>query len=168
MKTYGEIFNKSFVPLYIFANKYIQNIDTSKDIVQEVFVNILEKKISIDDKKNINGFLYKLVRNKSLDFLKSKHIKYFDNYDLKDLELLQPLIEDTEKNNFDISRIVHKNVDLLSNRCKQTIKLSIDGYKLSEIAEEMDISIRTVEQHKRIAYIHLRMSKELINLKNNY
>jgi RNA polymerase sigma-70 factor (ECF subfamily) len=143
--------------LCVFANKYLDNLDTSKDIVQEVFIKIWEDKVSFQNENTIKSYLYTSVKNKSLDYLKSKQYKSTDNHSTKEIEKLETesfflsevVISET-------SVIIENAINTLPNKCAQIIRLSIKEYTNSEIAQELSISINTVKAQKRIAYQRLR------------
>ena len=157
LKEYKSLFDKLYTSLCIFANKYIENIEISKDIVQDVFIRIWEKKVEFQDENNIKSYIYTAVKNKSLDYLKSKRYKSTDNYASADIEKLEAeayflrevVIEET-------SSIIEDAINTLPNKCAQIIRLSIKNFTNPQIAEELGISINTVKAQKRIAYQRLR------------
>ncbi|WP_408612124.1 sigma factor [Flavivirga spongiicola] len=57
--------------LSVFAYKYLNDLEISKDLVQEVFVEVWEDQIAFKNKNHATGFFYKTVKNKCLLFLKS-------------------------------------------------------------------------------------------------
>ncbi len=157
LKEYKNLFDTLYTSLCVFANKYLDNLDTSKDIVQEVFIKIWEDKVSFQNENTIKSYLYTSVKNKSLDYLKSKQYKSTDNHSAKEIEKLETesfflsevVISET-------SAIIENAINTLPNKCAQIIRLSIKEYTNSEIAQELSISINTVKAQKRIAYQKLR------------
>jgi RNA polymerase sigma-70 factor (ECF subfamily) len=47
---------------FFFANKYVDNINISKDLVQEVFIKVWEDKIEFKNKNNIKSYLKPLIK----------------------------------------------------------------------------------------------------------
>lgn len=157
LKEYRKLFDTLFVSLCVFANKYLNNLDVSKDVVQDVFIKVWENKIEFKNENTIKSYLYTAVKNKSLDYLKSKRVKTTDNFSTTDIEKLdsktyflrEVVIEET-------SSRIENAINTLPQRCAQIIRLSIKEFTNPQIAEELGISINTVKAQKRIAYKRLR------------
>ena len=157
IKEYKNLFDKLYISLCLFSNKYIDDIDISKDLVQDVFIKIWEEKIVFKNENNIKSYLYTSVKNKSLDYLKSKRYKSTDNFSANQIEQLE------NESYFlrevvvvEASNIIEKAINTLPNKCANIIRLSIKDLKNSEIAEELGISINTVKAQKKIAYKRLK------------
>ncbi|AUP81263.1 RNA polymerase sigma-70 factor [Flavivirga eckloniae] len=157
LKELEKIFNSEYKKLCLLAYGFINDLDLSKDIVQDVFTKVLEKRVPLKNKDNIEGYFYTAVKNKCLDFKRSKYAKDVKTYSSEDLEVLQKenyLI--SEIITLETSEVVERAIESLPDKCAEVIKLSIENYKNHEIAEEMNISINTVKDHKKKAYEKLR------------
>lgn len=75
IENYKKLFDTFYTSLCIFSNKYTNSLEASKDIVQEVFIKLWKEQIEFSDNDNIKAYIYIAVRNKSLDYLKSKEYK---------------------------------------------------------------------------------------------
>ena len=157
IKEYKSLFDKLYISLCLFSNKYINDIEISKDLVQDVFIKIWEEKIIFKNENNIKSYLYTSVKNKSLDYLKSKRYRSTDNFSVNQIEQLE---NETyflrEVVVIETSSIIEKAINTLPNKCAKIIRLSIKDFKNSEIAEELGISINTVKAQKKIAYKRLK------------
>ena len=165
LKEFESVFNRLYTPLCLFSYKYVNNLEEAEDIVQNVFTKVLAKKTLIEDKNKIDGFFYTAVRNKSLDFIKSKYAKDFKTYSTGDLNTLN--IEDSsikETIILDVSAIVQNAINTLPEKAAQVIKLSIQDYSNQEIANELKITPNTVKAHKQKIYKKFRLL--LNNLKD--
>ncbi|GAA3613131.1 RNA polymerase sigma-70 factor [Flavivirga amylovorans] len=157
MKEFENIFNRLYESLCLIANKYVNDLDLSEDIVQDVFIKAWENKVPFKNKNKIEGFFYTAVKNKSLDFLRSKYAKDVETYSSEGLETLQ-----TERYFLresviiETSSLVERALELLPDKCAEAMRLSIESYTNKEIADEMDISVNTVKDHKKVAYKKLR------------
>lgn len=157
IKEYKRLFDKLYPSLCIFANKYINDLDTSKDIVQDVFIKIWENETQFENENSVKSFLYTSVKNKSLDYLKSSHVKKIKNYSILELEKI-----DTES--FFLSEVIiseasiliESAINTLPNKCAQIIRLSVKNFSNAEIAEDLGISLNTVKAQKKIAYKRLK------------
>jgi RNA polymerase sigma-70 factor (ECF subfamily) len=156
-KAYKKLFDLYYKPLCLFADKYVNDLEISKDIVQEVFIKVWEKKIDFRDKNAVKSYFYSAVRNKCLDTLKSSRynsVKPLSERELQKYESeiffhQEVLIEETF-----INLKVH--INKLPEKCAQIMQLVLQNYSNAEIAKEFKLSINTVKAQKKIAYKRLR------------
>lgn len=156
---YKSLFDTLYPPLCLFANKYLKNMDLSKDVVQDVFIKVWEQKIQYINFYTIKSYLYKSVGNCCLDHLKSKYHRSMLNSSYIDFEHL--LTEEyflTQLTVIETYSQLETAINQLPNKCERIIRLSLKAYTNEEIAEEMSISKNTVKSQKRIAYEKLRHS----------
>ncbi|MDO5970414.1 sigma-70 family RNA polymerase sigma factor [Flavivirga aquimarina] len=176
IKEFENIFNRLYDRLCIFAYGYVNDLDLSKDIVQEVFTKVWEDKILFENKDRIERFFYKAVKNKSIDFLRSKRAKDVKPYPLEGLETLLMesyflseviMIEtsDAYESEIELPNFIERAVKLLPNKYAETIRLSIKNYTNKEIAKEMNISIHTVKDYKKESYKKLRKTLSFLRVK---
>lgn len=166
LKEFEDIFNRLYEALCLFAHKYVKDLDRSEDIVQEVFIKVWEDKVPFKNKDKIEGFFYTVVKNKSLDFLRSKYAKDVEAYPLEDMETLQKESYFLrEAIVIESSNLVERVLKLLPNKCAEAMRLSIESYTNKEIAEEMNISVYTVKEYKKTAYEKLRKSLGYLRVK---
>lgn len=159
-KEYKSLFNKLYKSLCLFANTYLNDIDVSKDVVQEVFIKIWEREIIFKSEDNIKSYLYTSVKNKSLDYLKSKSHKSTEKLTNSQVDTLKFLETESvflrEVVITETSLVIEKAINTLPNKCAEIIKLSIKDLSNSEIAKKLNISINTVKTQKKIAYKKLK------------
>lgn len=155
---YKKMFDSFYASLCVFSSKYTNNLELSKDIVQEVFIKIWnDQTLEIKEEFAVKAFLYKAVRNKSLDVIKSKEFRCKLRLETEDIKTLTSqtyfekhvLIEET-------SRLVNQAINTLPYKCKRIIHLSLKGLENKQISEELSISLNTVKTQKRIAYQKLK------------
>jgi RNA polymerase sigma-70 factor (ECF subfamily) len=162
-KAFGKLYMLYFPRLYSFALKIIQDNGLAKDVVQNVFISLWESRNTFRY-DHPEAFLYKMVRNASLNYI--RHLKVVDNLKTKvkaqflgeelyhiDMVGNQPYIL-IEK---ELQEKVAEVMDTLPEKCKAVFLLSrIDGLKNHEIADQLGISIKTVEKHISKALIVFR------------
>ncbi len=157
LKSYKKLFQSLYPQLCVFAYKYLNDLELSKDFAQEVFLKVWEDKITFQNENHATGFFYKSVKNKCLNYLKSKQYKTTERYELANLE-------DYETEEFYMSEavtiettaVIDKAINKLPEKAAQVIRLSIEDYTNNEIANELSISVNTVKDHKKVAYRKLR------------
>lgn len=137
-----NLFRYHYRPLCIFALHYLKDIDVSEDVVQEAF-GLLWEKLSAGEKVvNQKGYLYSIVKNRSLDILRKggltgEAISLDGSVD--DIE--EPAVEDAE-----LEARLWTAIDTLPEKCREIFLMSKrDGLKQEEIAQELGISLQTVK-----------------------
>jgi len=149
-----KIFDEHYRSLVQFANRFLC-IDECEDLVQDIFVSIWEKEIAFQDELQLKVFLYKAVRNKCYNVIKHNNVKnkYAQStiLSLEDDDLfLKQILEE------DIVCLLYNAIEILPDRKKEIIKLSLKGLKNTEIAEELGIHLQTVKTLKSQSYKILR------------
>lgn len=166
LKEFEKIFNRLYESLCLFAYKYVNDLERSKDIVQDVFIKVWEDRVLFKNKDKIEGFFYTAVKNKSLDFVRSKYARDVEAYPSEEMETLQT--ENyflSEAIIIEASDVFERALKLLPNKCAEAIRLSIENYTNKEIAEEMSISVYTVKEYKKRAYKKLRKTLGYLRIK---
>ena len=124
----------------------MKDLDIAREIVQEVFANLWEKRETIEIDRSPKSYLGKAVRNRCLNYLRDN--KKFDAgmLEIEDLgddhvyEEHDQLVEDELKMKIDDA------VNDLPDKCRQIfIRSKLENKKYQEIADEMKISVKTVE-----------------------
>lgn len=148
-----------------FARDYVLSEEEAENIAQDVFLEFYQKRDSLDFHINLIAYLFTSVKNKCIDYLRRKLLeqeaaaKMQEEFDLSfrmkfdSLEAfnLEGLSEDNIKN------IIEKALESLPERCREIFVMSkIEGKKQKEIAEELNVSIKTIECQMTIAYKKLR------------
>jgi RNA polymerase sigma-70 factor (ECF subfamily) len=139
------LFKQLYAPLCREANRLVRDKDAAEDLVQEVFVRFWNKINSLPENLDAKAYLYKSVRNAALNHLESakKTIR-------PDSEVWLNL-EHSTKSDGDLLAgeaqvAIAKGIDLLPPACRNVFILSrYEELSYKEIAETLDVSIKTVE-----------------------
>ncbi|MEN8249338.1 MAG: RNA polymerase sigma-70 factor [Bacteroidota bacterium] len=137
-----ELFRSYFEPLCKMAYNYVRDFDTSKDIVHDVFTSFWKKYDTLPPDTKYKSYLFTAVRNKSLNYLRDEK-KHLDVTEAEHLTLQEntPSVESME-----LANEIEYGLQLLPDRCRQVFELSrFEGKKYNQIAEELAISVKTVE-----------------------
>lgn len=159
---YETLFRLYYDKLIHVAKNYLVHKEDAEEIVQDVFLKLWSKK-EILQVSNIHGYLFTMTKNGCLDKIRGDKVKRryqeesfqvksnLQNAFLRD-EAASLLIEN------ELQKKILKSVNLLPERCRQVfLKSRIDGLKNSEIAEELGIAQKTVENHMSKALIHMKL-----------
>lgn len=148
-----------------FAREFVICDDDAENIVQDVFLELWQKQSALNFPVNMAAILISSVRNRCIDFLRHKIVvnkanariqtEYEYAFRLK-LQTLE-IFENDKFQDINLEKIITDAINLLPEKCREIfIKSKIEKKKQKEIAEEMNISINTIESQIAIAYKKLR------------
>lgn len=155
---FDRIYVMYFSRMRRFAKEYVLFDEDAENIVQDVFVLLWEKRDVLDIQVSLISYLFSLVKNRCLDHLRHNVVaeEYKQELSLK-LSALE-LLNNSFTSDDDVEHIVRTAIDKLPERCREIfIKSRVEGKKYREIAEELNISVNTVENQMSIALKKLRV-----------
>ena len=162
-------FEKIYVSHYSrmkrFAQEYVIREEDAENIVQDVFVDLWEQNLLLVTHTKLFAYLFTALKNRCIDFLRHKTIvqhtavKMQDDY-TKALQMKFQSLEAFDEQLFtepDIETIIQNAIENLPEKCREIFILNkIEGKKQKVIAQELNISINTVENQMAIAYKKLK------------
>ena len=165
--SFSELYLIYYPKLVRFAKEFVMSEEDAENITQDVFADLWEKRESMDHIENINAYLFRLVRNRCLDYLKHKVFeqKYAENVQASfEVELnlkMQSLdrfdVLDIYEGN-EMEKLVREAINSLPKKCRAIFLLSrMEGRKYRESSERLGISVNTVECQMGIALKKLRV-----------
>ncbi|AUC86390.1 hypothetical protein CW731_14365 [Polaribacter sp. ALD11] len=158
---FKNCYNFFFKDLVLHANKYLADFSISEDIVQEVFVYIWEYSGKIEIKTSLKAYLYAMVKNRSLNHLKTIKITDNDNYiDLSSLLVNNIEMFEASEENKDILYVkVLEVVNKMPLKMQEIFRLKfLENYKYNEISEELNVSVNTVKTQLKRAKVRIKDS----------
>ena len=169
--TYNELFRKYYPGLLFYATRFLPESE-AEDVVQDTFLELWKRKDTVEIGEQIQAFLYRITYTKCLNAIKHKQVE--NEYSAAATELYQKKIEfyDPGQNetiqrmeNKELQAEVYKAINELPDKCREVFKLSyLHNMKNKDIAEVLDISMRTVEAHmyKALKYLRVRLKYLLL------
>jgi len=153
------LFRKYYVRLCAFANKFLNEPEDAKEIVQDVFAKIWEGRQEIDPEDSLKSYVFKIAQNLSINKLRRNKVEsrysevlklvYIENREISVHESL--MASELEEN-------IANSIGNLPAECRKIFELSrIEGLKYKEIADKLNISIKTVEAQMSKALRLLRI-----------
>jgi len=143
--SYSKLFHKYYVVLVVFATRYVKDMEIAKEIIQDFFVHLFEIHDSLIINTSLRSFLFQSIKNRCLNHI--KHIQIHEKH-IGNLETNQesnPGIED-KIGEAELEIQIFKHIKKLPPKCKDIFEMSrFEGKKNLEIAENLNISKRTVE-----------------------
>jgi len=166
-KVFEAFYKKYCKQLFALAYQYVNQMQIAEEIVHDVFITIWNKGDKLNVQYSMKSYLFKSVVNSSLNYLKKekslaeKQIAYLASQDGEAVS-----IEDNEEEEALLKKL-EEALSLLPEKCKQVMYLSRFGkLKQQEIADQMDISIKTVKNHLTYGFqkirAHLDIQKQVI------
>ncbi len=132
--------------LFRFSIRFVRDEDLAKDVVQECMIKVWEKRDEMHLVLNIEAWCMQLVRNRSLDQLRSKHVKK--------TEVFEPAFDTRKERDTphlvaergDVMERIMKLMEELPDRQREVMHLrDIEGYTYKEIADTLDVDINLVK-----------------------
>ena len=139
--TLEKYFQWMYRPLCLYALNITESYEDSEDIEQQIFVELLEKAVVGSlEVGNMKGYLYTVVRNRAVKYVKKdqEKVSVESAMYLTDENILSISVEEEALvwNWIDALPTERRNIFLMAKQ---------QGMKYKEIAEQLDISVKTVE-----------------------
>ncbi len=155
-KAFSKIYEGYYASLCRYAFSLTRDLSQAEDLVQDTFLNVWNNHEKLKLKDSIKSYLYRCVYNLFIDRYRAKkrHIAM-----LEDLRLSVAVEAESERHIYDEKHIniLKRLIDDLPEKRKEIFILNkIQGYKYKEIAEQLNISERTVESQLRKALISIK------------
>lgn len=154
-KDFDTVFRQHYKMAVLYAHKYVQDLDTARDVAQGVFIKLFDRKKDIKLQSSIKSYILTAVKNASLNYIRGQNVRQLHNE-----QAMSAITSSYELNKLeyeDLLRRVNDELNNLPTRCAEIFKMNrFDGMKNKEIASQLNISIRTVETQMSNALKHLR------------
>ena len=148
-----------------FAREYVHSESDAENIIQDVFLHLYERRDLMDAYTNLTAYLFTSIKNRCLDYLRKWVLEQETAQGVQDefemelrmkydsLEIFNTQFSDET----DIGELLDNALQKLPERCRNIFIMNkLEGKKQKEIAEELNLSINTVESQMGIAYKKLR------------
>jgi RNA polymerase sigma-70 factor, ECF subfamily len=154
---FEKLFKTEYSKLCSYANLFLNDPDAAEDVVQEVFFKLWKNREELTIQTTVKSYLFRAVRNGCMNVI--DHLSIRDAYKLVNEED----IKESEANTIDeaivseLEQKIRESIDLLpSERRKIFILSRFEGLKYREIADQLNISVKTVENQMYQALKFLR------------
>lgn len=154
-----RIFKQYFSEMTNIVNRLLQDENMAKDIVQDVFYKFWINRAQLNIQTSLKGYLKRSCVNAGLDYLRKKqNFKVIDGDTILDQAptKMRNAAENMESKEIEVK--VERAIDSLHPKCRTVFLLSRkEELTYREIAEKLDISVKTVESHMGTALKKLRV-----------
>lgn len=153
------LFKRHFTPLCAYCRRqYAFDLDLAKEAVHTAFIKLWENRRLISPELSCRSYLYKIVSNTCIDLMRQGNIKRKHERDY-----LEQFKDRTPSHDFDeqdlklLKEIINRSVAELPEKMRIIFQLSrSEGLKYQQIADRLNLSVKTVETQMYRALIKLR------------
>ncbi len=145
-RIFEEVFRKYYQSLCHYANNILKDSDEAEEIVQNLFFSLWEKRASLEINISLKSYLYRSVHNHCLNRIKhlkirEEYVQYSNNYYENSYESVNQAVMGNE-----LEAKIKAAIEKLPEQCRLVFKMSrFEELKYNEIAEQLGISVKTVE-----------------------
>lgn len=148
INAFEMIFRTYYQPLCNYAYTFLQDKEEAEEIVQTTFLSVWEKRQNLSIHTAVKPYLYAMVRNACLNVIKHEKVK--QKHVVEEMALSSPSYDAVTHTlaGSELEMKIQEAMEKLPEQCRIVFKLSrFEELKYSEIAEQLNISVKTVENH---------------------
>ncbi len=160
---FETLFREYFPPLISFAMKFLPDEDDAREVVHQVFINLWERREEIDLSVPLKSYLFTSVHNRSLNVIRSR--KKFSDSEIPDVAGEWDVEKEIET--MELEARIKEAIGTLPDKCREIFLLNrYEGFKYQEIADQLGISVKTVENQmsKALKVLREKLSRYLTML----
>lgn len=150
---FTELYNRYWKLLFSVAANKTQNLADAEEMVQDVFADLWKRRETLEIKLSIKSYLAAATKFQVYSFLAKKQKEQKALQGIYDENVLTPEQELDFKN---LQINLHQNISALPEKCQLIYLLKQEGLSNKEVAEALDISVKTVEGQTTTALRRLR------------
>ena len=154
-RAFKTLFEKYYRPLCAYLRSYTPDFDSAEELAQTTFVKFWNKREEIEVHTSVKSYLFRMGYHSFLKTIRQKNKRTSLLEELK----YKALEEEEQRPENDLQAATErlkKIIETLPPRCREVLTLKMQGLKYQEIADQLNISIKTVEAQMRIAFNKIR------------
>ncbi|WP_439184988.1 RNA polymerase sigma-70 factor [Carboxylicivirga taeanensis] len=160
---YEYLFNHYYARLCAYALRYVERKDYAEDVVSDTFFKMWQRG-TIEISSTVQGYLFRAVYNNCMDFLRHRNNRLHKHQVLPvelENDASMALFKDFSEQDSLIIKEIEKAIEEAINKLPPQAKTVFvlkrhHGLKNKEIAEQLNIAVKTVEMHMSRALAFLR------------
>ena len=160
-RKFEQFFILTFPKVKAFAWKILHSEEDAEDIAQDIFVKLWDKPEIWENKETWDSYIYTMARNQIYNFLKHQSVEL--NYQEKLSQENSPSYEFDMYDKLyakELQLLIKLTLDNMPEQRRKVFSMSRQrGMSNQEIADNLQLSVRTVERH---IYLALQELKKVI------
>lgn len=140
------LFKTYYEPLCNYAYSFLNDREEAEEVVQSAFITVWDKRQSLEIQTSVKSYLYRMVRNGCLNVI--KHVKVKAAHVRHEMAGGEPSYEGASQGviSSELEQKIYEAMKALPEQCRLVFQLSrFEELKYQEIADQLDISVKTVE-----------------------
>ena len=148
MFAFDTLYKRYFKRLYKFAYLILKTHEDTENIIQDVFLNLWLNRHKVEKGSSVKYYIFTIAYNSAVSLIRirikeSQFVEY-----VKSLQFVNQEQTDKDMEYQERTERLYKIIDTLPERQKEIYLLhGVEGLKYTEISEQLNISIKTVENH---------------------
>lgn len=163
---FEQLFDRWYEPLCRYAYSILRNMNDAEDVVQKAFCKLWDQHDTLNIRSSVNSYLYRIVHNDSINSIHQQTNRQVHN--LNYLSTMDSAVDSVSDHmaTTELQQAINHALDTLPTQCRRVFEMSrVEQLSYSEIADQLNISINTVENHVSKALKLLRLElKEFLSL----
>ena len=142
------LFRDYYERLCNYANTMVNDIAEAEELVQNMFVTVWEKRESIEIHTSVKSYLYRAVHNHCLNRIKHEKVRqsYGEDYRYLVTDGFDNATQELIGKELELQ--INRAIEALPPQCRQVFRMSrFENLTYAEIAEQLDLSVKTIENH---------------------
>ncbi len=156
-QAFSKIYNYYHRQLFFFARRLITDTQEAEDIVAECFIKVWNKRGDFQTLQNVKAFLFIATRNACFNFLKASQSQHSSH---KELFYLSDGIDESavfqQEITAELLQLLYSDIENLPPKRRKIVEMILQGLTDSQIAEQLNITAKTVRNQRANAIQLLR------------
>ncbi len=145
---FEQVFKQYYSRLCNYAAGILNDADEAEEVVQQIMINLWEKRNTLEITSSFKSYLYRAVHNAALNKIRQSKVRQL--YSIEKVYEGEGFAEQASHKiiKSELEQQILNSINKLPEQCRLVFKLSrFEEMKYSEIAAHLDISVKTVENH---------------------
>lgn len=140
--SFETLFRKFFPALMAFSLKFLPDEDDAREVVHSVFINLWERRDTLDTSGSLKSYLFTSVHNRCLNTIRDR--KKFSDAEVP--ESVSDIDVQAQLESMELEEKIGQAISSLPEKCREIFEMNrFQGLKYAEIAEKLGLSVKTVE-----------------------
>ena len=160
VQAFETLFRSYYEPLCRYACRFVGRPEAAEEIVQDLFYVLWKERQNLNIFTSVNGYLYRSVKNKSLQQVEKAMVRDAYREMCAENTAIETVTPQEELEYKELEQQIEETLHRLPERRQKIFQMNrMEGKKYNDIAQELHISVKTVEAE---------MTKTLRVLRNKY